>query len=201
MPLPATDGFTGTDNTTLPTYSSNWSNGLQTCKIKSNGATGDGAGFCIVYWNADAFNNDQYAQVVIKAGNNAEYNGGAVRCSAGGGNGYAYITDVNINSGLWKVVNGSGTQLGSSSSGGGVNDVYRTEAEGTTIRPIRNGALDTGIGAQTDSSLASGSGGLMSYNDAATAYCDDWEAGNLGGAPASLVVRRHVQRLQSIYVR
>src|SRR5512139_2841229 len=83
MALPASDAFTGTDGTALQTYSANWSVNagalaINTNAVYSNSADESGAG-----WNADTFDNDQYAQGTVVATSSAHV-GVAVRVHTDG---------------------------------------------------------------------------------------------------------------------
>lgn len=182
MALPATDGFAAADGTALTTYSANWTYNSGTWVINTNsvypntGGTEEGA-----HWNADAFNNDQYAQVILVAVAANQWRGAAVRCHASTANYYGYYGS-SADKLLFKLVSGSWTQIGSAGSAGAVNDILRLEVSGTTLTPKLNGVTDSAIGAQTDSAIASGSAGIAGYGTQTTARLDDWEGGNLGAA-------------------
>lgn len=190
MALPATDAFTGTNGTALPTYSASWTNihgsGIEIQGNAAETAAGGGA-VCICRWNADTFNNDQYAFVVLdSAANTHGQIGPSVRVSADTGAGrdyYAYEISA-AGREFYKYVNGTYTGLGANitSNTAANGDIARLEASGTTITPKYNGATDTGMGAVTDSSLAAGNGGISGWDDGgASVRAANWEAGNLGG--------------------
>jgi hypothetical protein len=184
MALPATDSFTRGDSSDLGT---NWDVIFgDGCQIVSNACecnTGSGSGFDgAEIWNADSFDNDQYAEGTLTV---APTNGGigvAVR-GVGGANYtyYGYYSDANDKY-LFKVLESDEpdfTTLGSHTNQWSVNDDVRLEAEGTTITPILNASTDSDIGAKTDSAISSGSAGVSGYNDNTSGRIDDWEGGNI----------------------
>ena len=110
------------------------------------------------------------------------YIGVAARVGSSGVNFYGLTTDYADGAYLYKIVAGSETYLGSTGAAFSNGDTIRLECEGTTIRPLRNGALLNPPGAQTDSALAAGAAGLAGYDNGQTyALLDNWEGGNLGG--------------------
>lgn len=181
MSLPATDAFTDVNGTQLSAHGTSWTkNTTDDPDIQSNGLCSDSANNQVCHWNADAFSNDQYAQVKLVAVGTVQDQvvGPAVRVAASAVTGYTYWHSYNYTS-MWKVVDASWTQLGSGDyDDATVNDVYRLEASGTTITPKKNGTTIT-PGAQTDSSIASGSAGLHGYIDGTAFRVDDWQGGNL----------------------
>lgn len=195
MSLPATDVFTGSDGTALTTYSANWTLNFGDFQIlgnqlRTNSPGNDG----LAYWNADTFANNQYAQCTLSM-LGPSYVGPAVRCAVGGADtGYYFFGGPERY--LTKVVTGTFTQLGSTGGAASVGQVYRLEANGTTITPKIDGVTDTGVGgAQTDSAIASGAGGVSGSGSNSSVRMDDWEAGDLGGAaPTSFLMPRR-QRL------
>lgn len=182
MALPATDNFTGVDGTQLTTYSGNWTLNSGDFDIQSNALAADGpAAECGAHWNADSFDADQYAEgTLVALADETIGMGVSARCDTGGAAtfyGY-YFEDTDLHW-LFKLVLGVWTQLGSTGSGASVNDVVRIEVDGTTITPKINGSLDTDIGAQTDSAIASGAAGVSGFYDGTATRLDDWEGGNL----------------------
>lgn len=182
MALPATDAFTGTDNTVLTTYSSNWSFNAGTFRIQSNAVRPDtGATDGAAFWNADSFNANQYAQGTIVARSGGAYLGVAARCAAAGVDTfYGYEADSADLAYLFKHVAGVSTTI-STAAVFAVNDVVRLEASGTSLTCKRNGSADT-IGTQTDSSIASGSAGISGAGGSTGARLDTWEGGDLAAA-------------------
>ena len=141
----------------------------------------------MAHWNADAFDNDQWAQLTRPTANFAEM-GPCVRVHATAHTGYELKYD-NGNKYMTRRVAGSGTTLASYNSGGvSTDDVMRFEVVGTTLTPKLNGVVDSDLGAQTDSSIASGSGGLFGYADSTGATGDDWSAGNMAAGGLSIPV-------------
>jgi hypothetical protein len=183
MALPAFEPFTGdgalanwTQQATLDTL----------VRVGGQGAT-NSVQDAMAYWNADVFAADQYSQFVVKAKDPAlKYYGPVVRASGIGDalrNGYLALDNVSTgNVELWKLVAGSFTQLKVVAQVVVANDVPRIEVQGTTIVMKLNGVQ---IGTSTtDSSLATGSAGVYILDH--QTRIDDWEGGNLGGAPPSV---------------
>ena len=184
MALPATDNFNGTTGDQLVDYNASWTLNDGDFDIVGNATIApDDAGFCLAHWNADAFADNQYAQLVhVDSGFN--WLGPAVRVGAAAVTGYTYSCRSSARN-LSRWVAGAETALAAVGSGTSDNDVLRLEASGTTITPILNAVTDAGLGAQTDATIASGSAGICGYGAAGTSdEGDDWEGGNLGGAPA-----------------
>ncbi len=180
--LPATDSFLRTDTT----LGSNWTatSGAIT-EWTLNAITGASpsspSNFEEAYWNADSFGNDQYSQAVIKRGT-AGTEGVAVRMSAGY-NGYRATLFGGSGCSITKDVSGSGTDIGSCSVTWTDGHTLKIEVIGTAITVYDNGAS---IGTATDSALASGSAGIVGFQDAGT-NLTNWEGGNTGAPPSSFV--------------
>ena len=169
MTLPATDTFTTGANGFLEDYSASWTSnsGAQTMALLAASddvyARGGGGTLSLYHWNADTFNNDQYSQVKITAVASAGAVGPAARINTGTTKtGYYYLMDWNLATYVEKVVSGTITTL-TTGDGATVNDVLRIECEGTTIRPKKNGSLDTSHGESTDSAIARGRAGFVWY--------------------------------------
>jgi hypothetical protein len=103
MSLPATDTFTSASDQALTTYSSSWTNNHgafqvlgATDDVKSNTSSDE----TCAHWNADAFGNDQYAQVKITAVSGDTPMGPAVRCYASANTYYGYYGDSSASSQL-----------------------------------------------------------------------------------------------------
>jgi hypothetical protein len=181
MALPATDSFTDTDGTALDSHSANWTIVAANPQIQSNRVTVSnsegGEGSILAFWNADTFANDQYAQMYVFFSGNWRAMGPAVRCSSD--NGYVFSTSANLGGCvLLKRVSGTVTVL-STVNPPASGTLLRIEASGTTLTCYFDGSTTGAPAATTDSSLASGSGGLGGrwwFGDAAG---DDWESGIL----------------------
>jgi hypothetical protein len=182
MALPATDTFTAADGTLLTTYSSNWTNVNGTFKIYSNAVTSNGSSSdnC-ARWNADTFNNNQYAQGTYVSEGSGHWVGVSVRCSASADSHYNYYAASDDRE-FVKIVAGGWTQLASAKASPAVNDVLYIEANGTTIKAKLNGVDDYSV---TDESLTSGYAGICGYDQASTTKLDGWEGGDLGGGPVT----------------
>ncbi len=195
MALPATDTFTAADGTALTTYSANWTLNGGGFSIYSNALCNNGSGDYAAHWNADTFEDDQYASCKITVG--SSYIGPAVRVASGSTKTYYGIYGGGSTAYMYVAVDGGWTQLGSTGSAWATNDVIRIEANGTTISSTKNGSATGMPGPVTNNSIASGYAGVTGYAGLDTTHrLDDWEGGNLGGAaadvsPALLRVRRH----------
>lgn len=189
----ATDNF----NRTSGALGSNWAtlNNISgdDMKIVANlRVTGGSSGSnrAAARWvGAGSFTADQYSSIVIKFLDfvSSSYSIGVIcRASAdtdsardfyevlvqSNSSGPNYTTEFN------KVVNGTRTSLNSASRAWAVNDRVECEAEGTTIRALKNG---TAFSTVTDSAIATGNPGIAGSNDNVDSNStgDDWEGGNL----------------------
>jgi len=182
MALPATDTFTAADGTALQTYNASWSINCGAFAINTNAVYPNSVGAeCGAGWNADTFDNAQYAQGVLAAEVSVCI-GPAVRVASDGTSDtyYGYYNGTY----LFKQVTGSWAQLGSNGSNWSVGDVIRLEADGTTITPKINGVTDSAIGARTDTAIASGRAGICGWSVNTGDRLDTWEGGNLSAAVA-----------------
>lgn len=178
MSLPATEDF-NEGNTVTPV---NWTevyNGIQ-CNSIDHGKGDTPADYNIAYWSSDAFANDHYALMKYLGGG---FCAPAARVSGSGGTRSAYYPLVAqvAASRLSKVVNGSITDL--IAPGGisdpSINDIIKVTVEGTSIKVYYSGVQQGST--QTDSSLASGSAGLVFFDN--NGEVDDWEGGNMATGP------------------
>jgi hypothetical protein len=179
MALPATDTFTGTDYTALQTYSASWSISAGGFQIFTNSVFGTGGTDNLAYWNADAFNADQYSQAVASTNvGTGVYMGVAVRASAST-NGYVFYFDSSTGY-ISSIVGGAETVLGSTITAPAEGVEVRLEVSGTTLEVFYN---DVSQGTRTSSAHSSGSAGIYGYGTSASAHrVDAWEGGNLGAA-------------------
>jgi hypothetical protein len=180
MALPATDTFTGEENP----LATNWTtitgcNALQ----KTGGYCCGTAGGVVngAYWDADAFDDDQYSQAdFLEVYDNTAV---AVRISASANTEYyfGYVGSGNFK--LLKSVAGSETQLGSTYAPTfSAGDCVGIKVVGTTITPYTE--ADGDLATRTDSAIASGAAGLWNYQSAVMKW-DNWEGGNVGGGGVS----------------
>jgi len=179
MALPAADVFTGTNGTALTTYSASWTLNsgnfeIQSNQVRSNAAaTETGA-----HWNADAFTANHYASVVFTNLAGTPYIGPAVRCHASAATYYGYYSSSSVRY-IIKNVAGTPTVLATVAAGIADTHTMRLEASGTTITPKDNGVTDSGLGAQSDAAIASGSAGISGYASGAGCRGDTFAADNL----------------------
>lgn len=179
MALPATEAFTGAS----AALSGSWTQARPTDGTVNKDGSGKGqasaAADPMVWWNADTFDPNHYAQAeVYSVGTGGSRTcSPCVRCSGTSNatsSGYIYQCGDN----LYKLVSGTFTSLASDpASGSWVDaDVARLEAASTAIKMKRNG---TQIGSTvTDSALSSGAAGLHLFNNS-TNRVDNWQGDNL----------------------
>ena len=186
MALPATDTFTGADGTSLPTYSANWSVNTGAFVINTNGVcTNSADAECGAGWNADTFDNDQYALgTLVDTASQYHLFGVAVRVHTDGTTDtyYGFYTNVTGGNQLFRQVAGTWSQLGSEGTVGANGQIIRLSVSGTTLTPTINGVTTNTPGAQTDNSIASGRAGLSGYSAGTANRLDNWEGGNLNAA-------------------
>jgi hypothetical protein len=189
MSLPAQDQFTGANGTALTTYSANWALNLGDFAIHTNALRPNRAGDdAFAHWNADAFDNNQYAKIVVSAIANGVFIGPCVRAAASAETGYITYFDVDTVY-FFKYVGGVYNDLASSASiSPAVSDTLYLEANGTSILAKHNGSNLFG-GAVTDSSIASGYAGVSGFSNNTTSRLDNWEGGNLGAAVSSIIAQ------------
>lgn len=181
MALPASDDFAGSG-----ALSASWTvlDGSTTRVSDQADAAGVGANGSL--WNADTFNDDQYAEVTI--GSTTPNCGPATRLTVSGATGTGYVvtaTGANITLYRW---NGNESYTSIAALGGSVTtgDVVRLESEGTTHRVYKNG---TQVGSdQTNATYTTGSAGMFLYD--ATATLNAWEGGNLAAGGGGGSVKR-----------
>jgi hypothetical protein len=199
MALPASDSFTGTDGTSLPTYSSNWTidTGNGGFIIQTNAARPNAIfQVSLVRWNADTFSNNQYAQGTITNAN-SDPGGVLVRAATDGtSNYYGAMSDSDSSTEWFKYVAGSYTLL-SSLPFMANGDVIRLEVYGSTLAVYKNGIQHGPT--LTDSSHTSGAAGLTGYSTGSTSI-DNWSAGNLTAplAPAFVAAGTGVESITTI---
>lgn len=135
--------------------------------------------------NTGTVTSNQYSQLTITDLAFSNYIGVCVRASTS--NYYAYIVSLNHRM-VIKVVDGEATiidELGENYLS--VNDVFKLSISGTTLTCYRNGSIDTALtggGIYTDTSLSSGSVGVVArLNDSGANLTagDIWEGGDLSG--------------------
>jgi hypothetical protein len=181
MALPATDDFTDSDGVQIASHG-DWTVNDGDFDIQSNALAPDDYGRCCAYWNADAFDANQYAEATIIALSD-EYIGVAVRMHASAVTYYG-ISGNDTDKEIFKRINGAYTAIAVSGNQWSANDVIRLEVNATTLTPMLNGETDTDLGIQTDSAISSGSAGVCGYDDGTGSRIDDWEGGNLEGGGA-----------------
>jgi hypothetical protein len=164
--------------------------------IKSNVVLGlaGGANFQTARWvGAGTFTADQYAKGTVNGltyQSNYYRVGVTVRDSGDVDAGAdCYFVQVfadgpgpNYTTLVGKIVNGTVTTLDSTSRPWVNGDTVELEAEGSTLRALRNGSV---FFTTTDTSIATGKPGITVAGDNALTFSiDNWEGGVLSSAPA-----------------
>jgi hypothetical protein len=189
--LVASDDFNRTDGSP----GSNWTQtntdagtmAIATNQIQPGNSLGPSS---MVWAGAGSFNNNQYAKLKLTAitfGDNNYGIGVTVRASndlTTTRDHYFFIAGTSGLGTLGKTVNGTVTTLHSATVGWATNDTIELEAEGTTVRAMKNGVALGGSFTVTDTSLSTGKPGVTGTGDSGVAKGDDWESGNLVTASA-----------------
>jgi hypothetical protein len=155
-------------------------------KNVTTGATADNCAYVNL-----GFSNNQSSKGVLTRGAAGVGISVAVRCSGSGATATYYeLYCGNPGFNLYKVVNGTSTQL---TAGGGTtatNDIIELKITGTTLTCYQNGTLIAGLGdgqsgctgtagTYTDSSIASGKPGISGYGSGTAFRLDNYEASDL----------------------
>ncbi|HEX4830198.1 MAG TPA: hypothetical protein VH478_03785 [Trebonia sp.] len=193
----ASDGFQRPDGALGASWTSTADGGLTISGDQAVGQDIDGNSGDL--WAASSFNSDQFSQVTTSStqltGN--QWLAAMVRGQASGMSGYAGLYDWNSGSPelmLFRRVNGDWDQLGASFATAALpaGSVLGLQATGPALALSVNGTVDI---TATDTDLAGGAPGLMTYESAHVAA---WSGGNsaytVGGtvsglAGGSLVLR------------
>lgn len=204
MTLPATETFlqsTGSAQA-LSTHNPSFTTQIGTFTVQSGTGyvSSSSAGVdCMAFWNADAFQNAQYAKTQMPAGFVAAgiYGGPAVRCSAaGGGAGYG----LEAKNGEWylgRYVAGAWTAIRSHADVGAFScadlDWFLLEVttpDASRVRLVFKRATNaapntfTTIATFDDTNanrVLSGAGGIAGYDNTSSPMIGAWEAGDLSG--------------------
>jgi hypothetical protein len=148
----------------------------------------------VSYYNVVTWPNDQWAQVRLRTLNNSGDGSGVVlrasnttttyyECYAKGGFGASASVWIN------KYISGSATTLASTTATVNADDVMYCEVQGTTLKAKINNVTKL---TTTDSSIASGSAGVILFVDSGgTSRLDDFYGGSFpaGGAGATRRIR------------
>ena len=179
MALPATDAFTGTNGDPL---SGNWTTVNGAWNVNSNRirpTAGSGSN-SLAYWNADAFNNDQYAQGKVYPSGGETNSGVAVRVAATRG---YYLRATTTAVVIGRMDDGSTatdlSTIGSLTIADG--DTIKLSISGTVLTAYQNGSsVGTYDTVSDGTTYGSGSAGIYAF---ATnqGWVDDFLADNVGG--------------------
>jgi hypothetical protein len=173
----AADDFNRADAGTL---GANWTDQKGSIDLVSNQAKTVTSSEEYSYYSG-SFAADQYSQAVAAGVSTNPVLGVTVRASAASPSANFYGLLLRGTGGgalgLYKVVNGSTTQLESIAQTLAVNDTAKIVAQGNRIKGYKNGAQ---IGSdQSDAGIATGNPGLyISQNAGLNAIWDNWEGGD-----------------------
>jgi len=184
MSVLATDDFNRGDNADL---GANWTPNFNSFKIVSNVAEPNSVSGNVERYSGLTWPNDQYSQAALTgtlSTTDDEGCGPGVRCSTASAN-TLYLAQADTNGSgharVYKVVDGSYTNLLNATQAWSVNDVYYLEIQGTTLIQKRNG---TQIGSSaTDSAIAAGAAGVWGVQARGT--LDNWEGGDFAAGSSS----------------
>jgi hypothetical protein len=185
MALPATDNFNRANESPI---AGNWSTvtgegscALDTNQVHVSGVGTDGA----IRWNADAFGNDHYSQIVVTVLNTDANKcvGPIVRAQAAADTFYAARclgpAGASAVLKLHKTVAGVGAELTSATVTINVNDTVKLEIVGNTLTCYVNGVSRA---TTNDSAIPSGGGaGILCFVDSGNntdAAVDTWQGDN-----------------------
>jgi antitoxin component of RelBE/YafQ-DinJ toxin-antitoxin module len=179
MALPKQDTFTNSNGVQLADHNAGWNVHLGDMDIQSDALAGDSADEAVAGWEADTFDNDQYAQIRSAALTSTNlFMGPAIRVQEAGVGYYGFYSDGNER--FFFEYDGDTWDQKGTTDEWSINDIARLEAEGDTITPLLNEIEDSGVGgAITDSTYATGNAGVCSYKDGPDTRIDDFEGGNL----------------------
>jgi hypothetical protein len=187
--LPATDAFTGSNDTHLATYSASWTINQGQFDIQTNAIAPDAIlALSGAHWNADTFNNDQYAQGTMLHVTSYVYMGVAVRAHASNATYYSFFGDSADGCYLERISGSTETEKGSKGGTFAANDIIYLQISSTTLTPKKNGSSTGTPGAQTDATYTSGYAGLSGFDNAEMVRLDGWEGGNLGETATAVPV-------------
>lgn len=178
MNILASDDFNRTDQNPI---TGKWSSGPSSwddLQILSNAVRGAFAsGDCAALYNGVVWPNDQWSECVISTFTSSD-GGPCVRMATATKSCYFLDLDQPTNNGrIFKCVNGVFNALSAGFSiSVGPTDVWRIEAEGTTLRALKNGAVQETITGQSD--LKDGSAGLFVFGNTTSFIVDNWAGGD-----------------------
>jgi hypothetical protein len=146
---------------------------------------------CLAKWAADAFPDDQYAQVVLVNPHNSTGldgigSGVALRLSGSPVNGYVIVAGSGGGT-IRSIVSGTSSILTTWTAAGSDNDLLYAEIVGTVITVKRAGTTVKTYDTAGDASpIASGSAGLAHWPTPSNPLkVDDFEAGSVSGSAAT----------------
>jgi len=170
MALPLTEDFEGGSHAQeLDAYDSAWVQLGSALDIQNwnselavgRDTAGDPEDYGKHYWSTDTPNNDQYAEQIISlqssfSSTSDSFTGVGVRADTGDNDGYYFGVRSNYRAIFLVENSGEFSVLGSATGNQSDGTRLSIEANGTDLKPYIDGASDTGLGDQTDSTHASG---------------------------------------------
>ena len=183
MALPASDAFTNTNGTALPTHDANWDTIEGTCEIQGNAAVGNAAAdFSVSIWTGDTFDDDQYSEITIALSGSGTMGAGVCVRGVDGGSGaegYSLMQDSSGLTFLEQLNNGGSSDalVEETLTALGAGEILRLEIEGSTLRGYFDGTEEQN---ETDATYTAGDAGVAFYDDQGAEFrADSWEGGNL----------------------
>jgi hypothetical protein len=170
----------------IDVYSTNWTQDSSSGNFQVQGSTDDvwsdkSEGSC--HWNADTFDDDQYAEVTVATVASGNWHGACVRAATSGANTYYGFYGDSSSQYLFEQLAGSWTDISSTGGGFSNGDVIRLEVEGTSLSALVNDTEEESATGETG--ISSGAAGMSSSAGSSTPRMDDWEGGNMAVAAVS----------------
>ena len=186
MALPASDSFTDSDFTTLPSHDANWVINDGSYYIVSNGAYGNSADN-LAAWTGDTFAADQYSEIIIQAATTFVYTGVAVHIATDASANAYYLYGSSGGATIGgEVVTGTWTDTSGSGANVVATDVLTLEVTvsgGTaTLVPKLNAVEITAITPWTSTAHTSGDAGLAHKGADSNSRADSWVGDDLAAS-------------------
>jgi len=194
----ASDAFTNTNFTTLPTHDVNWVVNQGTYYIFSNAAYGNDAGSNIAGYTGQSPSVDQSSEIVVGAITGFVYTGVGVHIATDGSANCYFLRCDDGTDGLVGGSTVSGTSnndKASSSESLAVSDTLRLEVtvSGSTATltafindvEITSGGFST---AWTDTDHTSGDYGVTHFSNSSASRATSWEGLDLGGGGGGTIL-------------
>lgn len=189
--MAVSDDFDRADNADL---GADWTTLLNSCRVAGNGATGTSVSTAALEtWSANSWNADHTSEITV---NNGFLEVGAICRAATGPDCYIAHCHWSVGRRIYRMDDGSWTQLSDYAGTVSAGDTVKLEVSGTSISFTHNGS-SAGTAA-TDSTYSSGAAGIYcsgsnfvnTSTPEASAWAGTGEVAAGGGQPAA---RRHAE--------